>query len=272
MGVLLKINNWDELYENSRTRSMVKMQWVPIPAKFDGDGYTELVLEHKNGVLHYAAWMAFVLTAARCDERGTLAKSNGRPHTTHSIASMTKIPKAVLDEALPRLLDIGWIVSETTNDDQEQAAKPDSQTDTIPDRQPDSLPDREPPSSRVRARASVPFPSVPKKEELPSSLQRGDFVEVLSDWLTYKADRKEPYKDSGLRSMLTHAANLATSCSLDAVISAMRRAMANGWKGWDHDVSPANGNRPVAAGKRDPRGNLASREEYINSLLGGDEQ
>jgi hypothetical protein len=43
MGMLYRIVDWDELFENSRTRQMKKMTWVPLPNKHDGDGYTELM-------------------------------------------------------------------------------------------------------------------------------------------------------------------------------------------------------------------------------------
>ena len=93
---LLKIADWDELYENSRTRDMKRMQWVPVPCKFDGEGYTELVVGHKNGPAHYAAWMAFLLSAARTAERGTLI-AGVEHHTTRRVS-----------QRRPRFLSAYW--------------------------------------------------------------------------------------------------------------------------------------------------------------------
>jgi len=104
----LAITDWNEHYENNRTREMKYMTWVPMPVKHDGDGYTEL-LDHPNGAAHFGAWCALVQVAARCGTRGTLLRSGGKPHDPTSLERITRIPKAVWMEALPRFASIGWI-------------------------------------------------------------------------------------------------------------------------------------------------------------------
>jgi len=106
--ILYAITNWDQHFENNRTREMKSMAWVPVPNKMDGDGYTEL-LDHPDGPLHYAAWMACVLIASRCGERGTLLRSTSEPHDSASLSRMSRIPAAVFEAALPRLLKLGWL-------------------------------------------------------------------------------------------------------------------------------------------------------------------
>jgi hypothetical protein len=250
MTFLLKIADWDELYENSRTREMKRMKWVPVPCKFDGDGYTELVTRHKNGPAHYAAWMGLLLCAGRSELRGTLIRSNGKPHDTATISAMTKIPASLLDEALPRLIEIGWIVSETDNPDRQDVQEPgDSPAqpqvacgeDVATPQVNSSLPAR----SRARAGASIlSILSIPffqgkgvrgKGTELPEILDTDEFRQSLDIWLAYKLERREGYKPVGLQQMLTHAANMAKKHGLHAIIEAMTRVMANGWKGWDQD-------------------------------------
>jgi len=111
----LRITDWDEHYENNRTREMKRMSWVPMPVKHDGDGYTEL-LDHPNGAAHFGAWCALVQVAARCGTRGTLLRDSrttpqegAESHNPASLARMTRIPEAVWVEVLPRLVSIGWI-------------------------------------------------------------------------------------------------------------------------------------------------------------------
>jgi hypothetical protein len=48
---LLRVRDWDAVYENNRSREYKKLKWVPIPNRMDGDGYTELV-DHQNGAAH----------------------------------------------------------------------------------------------------------------------------------------------------------------------------------------------------------------------------
>ena len=105
-----RIKDWDDNFENNRTRDLKVLNWVPVPNKHDGDGYTVLV-DHENGAAHLGAWLATLQIASRCEIRGTLLRQNNKPHDSTSLARMSKLPKEVFDEVLPRLIDdeIGWM-------------------------------------------------------------------------------------------------------------------------------------------------------------------
>ena len=107
---ILRIKDWEHHFENNRTREVKKMSWLPIPIKHDGDGFTEL-MNHKDGAAHFGAWLLLVQVAAKCDERGTLLRANGRPHDSTSLERITRCAAKVFDAAIPRLLshDIGWL-------------------------------------------------------------------------------------------------------------------------------------------------------------------
>ena len=105
---MIEIVDWERHYENNRTRELKKMQWVPMPNRHDGDGYTQL-LDHPRGAAHFGAWCALVEVASKCDVRGTLMRDGDKPHDEASLARITRIPEKVWKEALPRLLNIGWI-------------------------------------------------------------------------------------------------------------------------------------------------------------------
>jgi hypothetical protein len=111
MGIVYRVTEWTKHFENNRTKELKHMAWVPVPNKHDGDGYTEL-LEHDNGAAHFGAWIAIVEVASKCDPRGTLLREGARPHDTASLSRITRIPKGVYDQAIPRLLHIGWLTSE----------------------------------------------------------------------------------------------------------------------------------------------------------------
>ena len=116
-----RIKDWSKHFENNRTKDMKTMRWVPVPNKHDGDGYTEL-LEHPNGAAHFGAWVACVQVASKCRERGTLLRGTCEAHDSASLARITRIPREVWDEALPRLVSIGWL--ETCDIPQEGAEEP----------------------------------------------------------------------------------------------------------------------------------------------------
>lgn len=104
------IRDWSKHFENNRTRELKELRFVILPNKHDGDGYTEL-LDHPNGAAHYGAWVAIVQVASKCEMRGTLSRDGARPHDACSLSRLTRIPASVFEEALPRLVSIGWVES-----------------------------------------------------------------------------------------------------------------------------------------------------------------
>ncbi len=60
-------------------------------------------------------------------------------------------------------------------------------------------------------------------------------LSVLEEWLAYKHERREDYKPTGLKSLLTEIENRVSEYGDDAVAALIRLCMANNWKGiiWD---------------------------------------
>jgi hypothetical protein len=122
---IMRICDWVNLFENNRTKELKRLDWVPIPNRMDGDAYTELLDDHPNGAAHLGVWLALVLIASRCDPRGTLLRESrtrlresrtclrdgdeGTAHTSQSLARMSHLPAGLIDEAIPRLIKIGWV-------------------------------------------------------------------------------------------------------------------------------------------------------------------
>ncbi len=137
---LFRIKDWDRHYENNRTRQLKKLEWVPIPNNHDSDGYTTLV-DHENGAAHLGAWLVIVQLASKCEPRGTLSRTKVResgtpvPHTPQSIARITRLPASVLEEAIPRLLEIGWLEVSDCNETiaHESAGIPQDTDATVPE-------------------------------------------------------------------------------------------------------------------------------------------
>lgn len=107
---LYSVTNWDEHYENNRTRGMKVMQWVPVPNKHDGEGYTDL-LGQPNGTTLYGAWHLILQVASKCKKRGVLLKDTGIPHDAASIAAKTRGSLKAIAEALEVCTRIGWITA-----------------------------------------------------------------------------------------------------------------------------------------------------------------
>ena len=59
--------------------------------------------------------------------------------------------------------------------------------------------------------------------------------EKLMEWLSYKKERKESYKETGLRSLITETHKHEQKNGATAVIDVINLSMSNGWRGiiWD---------------------------------------
>lgn len=82
----------------------------------------------------------------------------------------------------------------------------------------------------------------PTPEELETRFGSA-LAEAVADWLAYKRERKEGYKPTGLKSLLTEIENRTAQHGESAVAQAIRTSMANGWRGicWDKIPPPTAG-------------------------------
>ena len=60
-------------------------------------------------------------------------------------------------------------------------------------------------------------------------------LEAVKDWVTYKKEKKQPYRGTGLKSLLTQIRNRIDEYGEDAVISVIQDSMASNYTGivWD---------------------------------------
>ncbi len=121
MDQVLRITDWAKHFECSQSRNLKTMAWVPVRVNLAGDGYTEL-LNHERGAAHFGSWIGMVEVGALCQPRGTLKRGNGKPHDAESLSRITRIPVEILAEAIPRLLNIGWLEYETVAAQQDDGA------------------------------------------------------------------------------------------------------------------------------------------------------
>jgi hypothetical protein len=87
----------------------------------------------------------------------------------------------------------------------------------------------------------------PTPFSLPPILDSQEFRDAFAAWIAYKTERRERPKPQGLKATVSRMANVAGSNGVAAVIAAIQRAMANGWRGWDQESSfgVKNGKQPT---------------------------
>ena len=66
---------------------------------------------------------------------------------------------------------------------------------------------------------------------------------AFSEWLSYKQERKEGYKPTGLKALQTEVMNNARKHGEDTVACLIRHCMANGWKGIIFELLVKDGGR-----------------------------
>lgn len=79
----------------------------------------------------------------------------------------------------------------------------------------------------------------PSLSETVNDSELPDAVKTkLNEWLDYKKERKEGYKPTGLRNLITQIENQLSKTNVDAVCDVMSLSMAQGWKGicWERMV------------------------------------
>ncbi len=212
----LRIANWDS-FENNRTRDLKAMSWVPFPNKLDGDGYTELV-EHKDGASHYAAWTTMVMVASRCDPRGTLLRSGVRPHDSTSLARITRFPSKLFQEAIPRLIDVGWL-------------------ETIVVAGPDVMEIPQEGADKPHEGAAIPHDAAlnGKKERtegmegnrLPQELDTEAFKEAWKRWEQHRREKHQKLTPSTLAAQIKQLASVGTV----RAIAMIENSIGNGYTG-----------------------------------------
>lgn len=54
---------------------------------------------------------------------------------------------------------------------------------------------------------------------------------AVEDWMQYKAEKREPYKPQGLKSLISKVKNSADRYGDDAVVEMIQQCMSNNWRG-----------------------------------------
>lgn len=83
---------------------------------------------------------------------------------------------------------------------------------------------------------------------LPDYLLSDSLQAKMGEWVKYKIERKEPYKEQGMKSLLRQVENKALQYGDDAVCSLIDECMANNWKGIIFDRLQQIHRKPASGG------------------------
>ena len=102
-------------------------------------------------------------------------------------------------------------------------------------------------------------PELPGKKEtahtlfkrlLPDYVLSPDLQAKMAEWVTYKTERKEPYKEQGMKTLLRQVENNSLKYGDQAVCNLIDDSMANDWKGiiFDRLQNQKNQRKPASGG------------------------
>lgn len=92
----------------------------------------------------------------------------------------------------------------------------------------------EPQRERPKTKKKTFPPKAPQGDPPPQPLQTGFepvLQEAFEEWLSYKRERRETYKPTGLQSLVTQIRKAAGEYGAGAVASLIQQSMANGYRG-----------------------------------------
>ena len=113
-----QITDWDEHYESAESRKVKRLGWVRVPNKHDGGSFCEL-LDHQDGMAHLGAWLLILQVASKMPVRGLLVDERGRALAAKDIARRTRGSVRSITDAIPRLIEAGWLEEVQTFDELE---------------------------------------------------------------------------------------------------------------------------------------------------------
>lgn len=128
----LEIVGWSEHFENNRSREYKHLRWVPVPNKHDGEGFSTL-MHDEHGLEDFACWILIVQIASKCKPRnGRLARDDGSALTPRAMSLKTQAPAHAFERAIPRLIEIGWLVDDEPEIPQAAAEIPQASRSSLP--------------------------------------------------------------------------------------------------------------------------------------------
>lgn len=121
MRPALRIVGWSR-YMHADCKRSASMPWVKCPTSHAGLGYLEL-MDHPDGMAHFGAWVLIMQVAAQTPQsNGVLITDSGRTLGAREIALKTKGNTDFFEEAIKRLLAIGWLEMVDLDDSCKQVA------------------------------------------------------------------------------------------------------------------------------------------------------
>lgn len=265
-----------------------KYYWLKLPRNFFGKHYIKILRAKENGELLVLFYM-WMLTEA-IDHKGRLRYSEDIPYDEEMLAEASGFALHIVTQALQQFTKLQLVITESdgtlfmpksiemvgSESASAQRVREYRERKNSKEKKPETVENTESNDNVTKCNADVQKSNIEKEleKELEKENKKGGkrettqsiferllpeytisdvMADKLREWFKYKTERKDGYKEQGMKSLLKQVANKVSVYGDTAVCNLIDECMSNGWKGiiWDKlQSSSAYRNRGDRIGNR----------------------
>lgn len=247
-----------------------KYFWLKLPRNFFGKHYIKILRAKENGELLVLFYM-WMLTEA-IDHEGRLRYSEDIPYDEEMLAEASGFALHIVTQALQQFTKLQLVITESDGtlfmpksiemigsaSASAQRVREYRERKNSKEKKPETVENTESNDNVTKCNADVQKSNIEKEleKELEKENKKGGkrettqsiferllpeytisdvMADKLREWFKYKTERKDGYKEQGMKSLLKQVANKVSVYGDTAVCNLIDECMSNGWKGiiWD---------------------------------------
>lgn len=247
-----------------------KYYWLKLPRNFFGKHYIKILRAKENGELLVLFYM-WMLTEA-IDHNGRLRYSEDIPYDEEMLAEASGFALHIVTQALQQFTKLQLVITESdgtlfmpksiemvgSESASAQRVREYRERKNSKEKKPETVENTESNDNVTKCNADVQKSNIEKEleKELEKENKKGGkrettqsiferllpeyaisdvMADKLREWFKYKTERKDGYKEQGMKSLLKQVANKVSVYGDTAVCNLIDECMSNGWKGiiWD---------------------------------------
>lgn len=247
-----------------------KYYWLKLPRDFFGKHYIKILRAKENGELLVLFYM-WMLTES-IDHAGRLRYSEDIPYDEEMLAEASGFALHIVTQALQQLTKLQLVILESdgslflpktadmvgSESGSAQRVREYRERKNSKEKKPETVENTESNDNVTKCNADIQKSNIEKEleKELEKENKKGGkrettqsiferilpeytisdvMADKLREWFKYKTERKDGYKEQGMKSLLKQVANKVSVYGDTAVCNLIDECMSNGWKGiiWD---------------------------------------
>lgn len=247
-----------------------KYFWLKMPRNFFEKHYIKILRAKENGELLVLFYM-WMLTEA-IDHEGRLRYSEDIPYDEEMLAEASGFALHIVTQALQQFTKLQLVITESdgtlfmpksiemigSESASAQRVREYRERKNSKEKKPETVENTESNDNVTKCNSDVQKSNIEKEleKELEKENKKGGkrettqsiferllpeytisdvMADKLREWFKYKTERKDGYKEQGMKSLLKQVANKVSVYGDTAVCNLIDECMSNGWKGiiWD---------------------------------------